>query len=322
MNSSTSSSEPLALFGRALLGACIVTVILVLAFGSGYHASVVDYHGAVAAKEERLSNLSSPKVVIIGGSNATFGIDSEALEHALCAPVVNMSIHANLGVEFMVNEVKSELGPGDLVIASFEYSAFREAVRDNEVHVLTVDRAPDAIQALPWYRRPRVLINVAILRLQAAWNKLLGRRKGEGQEAVYRADGFNERGDLVAHHGLPQRGPTKQQHVEYKEPTFGDDFLPLANELLDSAATHQAQVVFIWPSVARSSRRPDVEAVVADRMSRAGHGMLGEPASYVFPDTAFHDTHYHLRATGRKLRTEQLIRDLCSSRTITCCGSE
>lgn len=322
MSSSTSNSEPLRLFGRALVGAGVVGVLMLWAFHNGYHASVIDYHGAVAAKEARLANLPSPKVVIIGGSNATFGMDSEALEKALCMPVVNMTIHANLGVEFMVNEVKGHLGPGDLVLASFEYSAFREAIRDNEVHVLTVDRAPGAIDALPWYRRPRVIADVAILRLQAAWNDLLGKRRGEGQELVYRADGFNERGDMVAHIGLPQRGPEKQQHVEYKMPVFGDDFLPLVKELMDSAAVHQVQVVFIWPCVAASSRRPDVEDVVARRMMEAGHPMLGEPGSYVFPDTAFHDTHYHLRGAGRKLRTDQLIRDLCSSGSVSCCRPE
>ena len=319
MSSSTSSSEPIRLFGRALLGACIVGGLLLWGFGNGHHASVIDYHGAVAAKEERLATLPSPKVVIIGGSNATFGMDSEMLEQALCMPVVNMTIHANLGVEFMVNEVKTHFGPGDLVLASFEYSAFREAVRDNEVHVLTVDRAPGAIHALPWYRRPRVIADVAILRIQAAWNDLLGKRRGEGEEAVYRADGFNERGDMVAHLGLPQRGPEKQQHVEYKEPVFGNDFLPLAQELVDNATVHQAQVIFIWPSVASSSRRAEVEAVVARRMAQAGHPLLGDPGAYVFPDTAFHDTHYHLRAAGRALRTEHLIHDLCGSGSVTCC---
>lgn len=322
MSSSTSNSEPLRLFGRALLGAGVVGMLLVCAFHNGHHASVIDYHGAVAAKEARLAALPSPKVVIIGGSNATFGMDSEALEQALCRPVVNMTIHANLGVEFMVNEVKGHLGPDDLVIASFEYSAFREAIRDNDVHVLTVDRAPGAIRALPWYRRPRVIADVAILRLQAAWKELLGERKGEGQERVYRADGFNDRGDMVAHIGLPQRGPEKQQPVEYKSPVFGDDFLPLAQELVDSAAVHQAQVVFVWPCVAASSRRPDVEDVVARRMAQAGHPLLGDPSAYVFPDTAFHDTHYHLRGAGRRLRTEQLIRDLCSNPSVNFCLSE
>ncbi|MCC6541980.1 MAG: hypothetical protein IT225_07140 [Flavobacteriales bacterium] len=322
MSSSTSNSEPLALLGRALVGGCLVAAVLLLAFGNGHHASVIDYHGAVAAKERRLRALPSPKVVIIGGSNATFGIDSERLEHALCMPVVNMTIHANLGVEFMVNEVKSRLGPGDLVIASFEYSAYREAVRDNEVHVLTVDRAPEAIHALPWYRRPRVIINVAILRLQAAWEEVLGERKGAGKEKVYRAEGFNERGDMVAHLDLPPRGPDEQQPVEYKEPPFGDDLLPLAQELVDSAAAHQARVIFTWPCIARSSRRPVVENEVAARMAEAGHPLLGEARDYVFPDTAFHDTHYHLRAVGRRLRTDQLIRDLCGKAGINCCGAE
>ena len=40
-----------------------------------------------------------------------------------------------------------------------------------------------------------------------------------------------------------------------------------------------------------------------------------------FPDLSFHDSHHHLRATGRRIRTERLIGDLCASPLIKCCGT-
>lgn len=322
MSSSTSNSKPALLLGRALWAGVIVACILIGGYHSGYHASRVDYHGGLAAKQERLRSLHSPKVVVIGGSSATFGLDSEALEKALCAPVVNMSIHASLGLSYMVDEVKDHLGSGDLVITSFEHSSLNVAAMDSEVHILTVDRVPGALVAMPWYRRPRVLINVAILRLQAAWKFATGRwRHDDPPERVYTASGFNERGDLVSHLGQPHRGVDRQQHAKFYSPAFSDDVIPVFQDLVDHATRSGAQVIFSWSCIASTSRRSDVEVEIEHRMDQAGFSMLGDPADYVFPDSAFYDSHYHLRATGRQLRTRQLINDLCTSGKVRCCST-
>lgn len=298
-----------------------MAVLLWAGHAYGPNVARIDYHGAVAAKQVRLKELSSPKVIVIGGSNAAFGIDSEMLEAALCKPVVNMAIHASLGVEYMVNEISSELGEGDLIIAAFELSAYNKAVKDNEVHVMTVDRAPGALNVLPWYTRPRVHVALAIMRCQAAWKYATGEWDHDVADKVYRADGFNERGDMVAHLSLPQRGPLRQQPVEHRIPFFGSDILPVVNELTDLARERRAQVVFTWPSIAASSERADISASIAQHMAAAGHPLVGRASDYVMPDTAFHDTHYHLRAAGRALRTQRLIRDLCNSGAVRCCST-
>lgn len=36
---------------------------------------------------------SSPKVILVGGSNVAFGLDSEIIQHQLEVPVVNMGLH-------------------------------------------------------------------------------------------------------------------------------------------------------------------------------------------------------------------------------------
>ncbi|MBX2972677.1 MAG: hypothetical protein KF797_06210 [Flavobacteriales bacterium] len=319
MSSSTSSSEPLRLLLRAAVGGCLMAAILFLGYHDGHEVARVDYHGATAVKEARLAALPSPKVVVIGGSNTAFGMDSELLERALCRPVVNMGIHGGLGMEFMVNEVKGRLGPGDLVIAAFELSCYAKPVTDNEVHVLTADLAPGALDVMPWYRRPRIHVALAIMRCQAAWKHITGEWEGAGGDRVYRADGFNTQGDMVAHLGLPQRDAARQSPVEHVMPAFHRATLPVVRELADSVAAHGARLVVTWPAIAASSRRPDIEGTISTRMAEAGYPLLGDPATYVFPDTAFHDTHYHLRAAGRRLRTERLIHDLCASGAVECC---
>ena len=299
----------------------LIVPVLVLGYVFGPPVSRVDYFRALADKHARLASLPSPKVIIIGGSNCTFGVDSRRIEEAFCKPVVNMSIAGGLGFEFMCNQIIGQLGPGDLVIAALEYSAYTNAVKDNDTHILVADRAPVAISAMSWYRRPRIHLGLAIMRCQAAWKYMTGEWEGEVSDKVYRADGFSKQGDLLLHLGLPQRGPDRQQEVIHELPVFNPQILPIAQELVDSAKANGAEVVFTWSAVASSSQRYDYAATIRGRMTEAGFPLLGIPEDYTFPDTAFHDTHYHLRETCRGVRTERMIRDLSAGGIIQRCDS-
>lgn len=321
MSSSISNSEPVRLLLRAALAGLLIVPILLVGYLFGPPVARVDYFRAVADKHARLDSLPSPKIIIIGGSNATFGIDSERMEKAFCRPVVNMSIAGGLGFEFMSNQINDHFGEGDLVIASLEFSAYTNAVKDNDTHILVADRAPVALAAIPWYRRPRIHLGLAIMRCQAAWKYLTGEWDEPIADKVYRADGFNKQGDLVSHLGLPQRGPKRQHSVIHKLPVYNPQILPIAQELLDSATAHGAQVVFTWSAIASSSQRPERARLVQERMTEAGFPLLGTPEDYTFPDTAFHDTHYHLRETCRGIRTERMIRDLVAAGFAQRCDS-
>ncbi len=302
-----------------MLFAAPLVAILLLAMAFGPNASRVDYMGGVIAKHARLHALGSPKVIVIGGSNATFGIDSEVLERALCKPVVNMTIHASLGFRFMVDEIKGSLGKGDLVIAAPEHSGYSAPVKDNDIHMLTVDRYPAALDLLPWYRRPRILLGIMVMRAQGAWKILIGEWKNDDPHPVYRASGFNERGDLISHHGMPPRELSSQQRIGHFRPMFGDGFWPIAQELADSVRVHGARLVFVWPVIARTSYRPEFHEAIGKGLREHGFTMVGSSDDYSMPDSAFHDTHYHLRPAGRQLRTERLVRDLCATEGIGCC---
>lgn len=319
MSSSTSSSEPLRLLIRVLLFCSIPITILGAAYRWGPHASRIDYMGAVAMKHARLDALPSPKVIIIGGSNAAFGIDSERLEKVLCMPVVNMSIHASLGFRFMVEEVKGSIGRGDLVIVALEHSCYSKSTKDNDLHILTADRYLGALHYMPWYQRPKVVVGIAVMRMQGRWKELSGAWKDDSLDPVYRANGFNAQGDVISHLDRPQREASRQQAVDFFEPYIGEEFDPLVRALAVEVNTHGGELVFTWPSIAKSSFRSTFHQAMRDGLRESGFEIIGRTEDYVYPDTLFYDTHYHLNAKGRQVRTTQLIRDLCASAQVHCC---
>ncbi len=81
----------------------------------------VSYVNALIDKHVLLSEPREPKIVIIGGSNVAFGMDSRVLQEELGRPVVNAGLHAGIGLEYMLRDVEGYLSAGDVLVVIPEY---------------------------------------------------------------------------------------------------------------------------------------------------------------------------------------------------------
>ena len=185
--------------------------------------------------------------------------------------------------------------------------------------MLAVDRQPELAKLLPWYERPQVFSGILAMRVQAMWKVFIGAWKDDSPDRVFRADGFNENGDLLSHLGLPVRPPDRIASLKYHSPTIDPEFWQVLDRLEENVERSGAKLIITWPSVARTSYRKSTADSVHTALEEHGITMLGKAEDYVQADTAFYDTHYHLRATGRRIRTERLIKDLCSAGRVDCC---
>lgn len=294
---------------RAVLFAAVVALVLLVAALAGPSFGVVDYMAALRTKHERLSKLAPPRLVIIGGSNAAFGIDSERLERAFDMPVANMALHASLGYRFMANEVIHELGPGDVLLVIPEHSQFQAPDKAQDILYSALERYPAAWRYVPLGERPRIALTYAVRKLQLAVWAVIAPKQYK-KDPVYRADGFTDRGDLVAHlhmpaPGVPDLTPMAADSIRV-DPLFWD----ITEELEHRAAAVGARVLLAWPCQARSAAKASIDAGLLRDLHRQHITVVGEPQRYVYPDTLFFDSKYHLTGEGRELRTQQLINDL------------
>src|SRR4051812_14897263 len=88
------------------------------------HAADDNYLAAVLEKDRLIRNTPSPKIILVGGSNLAFGIDSKAIQDSLGLKVVNMGLYAKLGLRYMLAQVKPYIKPGDIVVVVPEYDQF------------------------------------------------------------------------------------------------------------------------------------------------------------------------------------------------------
>ena len=117
-------------------------------------------------KQQLCRETPSPKVLILSGSNALFGFDSDRLAHFLERPVINFGLHAGLSLEYLLNRYDLSLKPGDWVILPLEYELYRTAESNTSwftTQVMAWD--PAYFEDLSLIEKARFIRSVSPLRL-------------------------------------------------------------------------------------------------------------------------------------------------------------
>lgn len=271
-----------------------------------------NYYAAIADKNARLHGLKSPKIILVGGSNVTFGINSERLGKAFKMPVVNLSLNAGLGLPFMLNEAKTGIGKGDIVLLCPEYY-LREGT-DYTMHYVA-DLYRPAKQFIPYANaKDRFVKNIKYY-VQKVRNALFlepnqevfGRL--EDTTTIYFRKGFNQQGDLISH--LNNKPP-----LTYGAPimmlNWGFDWqVEKMNHFAEFASSQRATVWYSYPCLAKTEfeRNHDLIRIYQQQLEKhLKIKQIDTPADYMFTDSCFFDTAYHLRANCREERTNKLIK--------------
>jgi hypothetical protein len=266
-------------------------------------------HSNLYLQNTLLVSTQSPKLIFTGGSNCLFGVDSEALEHALEIPVVDYCIQAGLPIGYLFREITPQVKQGDVVILILEYGFYSE-VENPESVTSIMDSYPVGIPAmLPevWQNAPDIARRLALRRV----NRLVS--SGQAGESVFKHS-YNRWGDGT-------------YLLDYKDEIVIDEengTIPTENQItqnvLDQIQTFRQEVerlggkVFIsYPSMWNRQYDPQImQAESLDRLLRSKFpGMvISIPGEYVYRKPLISNTSYHLNREGRTIRTDQLIVDL------------
>ena len=251
------------------------------------------YTASLMDKVDRLCSITEPKIILVGNSNISFGMDSALLEDAMGMPVVNLGLQGGLGNAFHEEIAKLNIQPGDIVVVSHIDYADDDKLNDPELAWITMLRA-----------YPNYAFN-CLVRWQRGWNTIPA-------GTLYIREGVNTYGDFVMRTG--QETSTYQFRAEeLTVPQVGDACMTRMNKLNKYICDKGARMVVSYSPIADGEFTPDREAYhafAAELESRLDCPVISDIDDYFFPYNCFFDTKYHLNEVGARLRTEQLIRDL------------
>lgn len=288
----------------------LLQVAIALAVDAAYmhHVGREHYLASVRDKAARLAEVRPPRILLVGGSNAAFGVNSAALERTSGRPVVNLALNAGLGRGFILAQALAAAEPGDLMVLMPEYGFLApQELADPPTLLLMMRLAPETIRFVPAAVVPRLLdqgLGTLTVRLRALGTILNGK---PWKNALYSRGAFDARGDVTAHLDLPPDDAGGHHEWVWHPATAGPACRRLSEFARDVAA-RGARVVIVPPPIPGDDAARQAEAIAAlwGRVAReTGIPVLGARKTY---DRAlFLDTVYHLSASGREQRTRHLV---------------
>ena len=124
------------LFAKILLIVGLVFLTYLVLFFLPSKSTLV--YASILDKHQLLQRAGSPKIVFVGGSSLALGLDSALIHTKTGLPVVNMGLNGGLGLRYMLEEVKPDIGPGDLIVVSPEYEHWYGSLLEGGLNLLWV----------------------------------------------------------------------------------------------------------------------------------------------------------------------------------------
>ncbi len=157
-------------------------------------------------KDKLLEESPSPRLIMVGGSNLSFGINSQMIKDTLDLNPINTGIHAAIGLKYMMDNVLDKIQPGDIVVIAPEYQQFYgdAAYGRNELLRIVVDIDRDSLNDLnreQWLKILPYFPKFALSKLKPT-EYFFQQSKKIG---VYERRAFNEYGDVDIHWSRPEK---------------------------------------------------------------------------------------------------------------------
>jgi hypothetical protein len=271
----------------------------------------------VTVKHQRLASAPPPRMILIGGSNLLFGIDSLMIEAQTDYHPVNMGLMRSLRLDYILNEVDGELRAGDLVIISLEYSTLNGEAMGEEGQVIMGAMTQRLASAglLSWEQSRRLLDHDAIEYLGVAFRQAIANisERADDDDDPDVLQGLNEYGDLTRFHdpSVKPRDDNNDQTTLTRVNVPGvEASTRRMNEFIASCHTRGIAVMYASPPLCRTHYEQDTPA--AEKFHQLLASQLDAPvicaaADMVFEDADFIGRSYHLRGPAVQARTQRLI---------------
>ena len=281
-------------------------------------------HDLNTRKQARAASIHEPKLLIVGGSGALFGINARRLQTELGVPTVNLGTHAVLQTAYILNLARKAARPGDTVLLALEYELYEHgnATMNQWTDPLFIDfmmaRDPAYFRSLPAANQFNLAMRMSLDRLKRGIKDKLHPPSWPGfpEYSPYDPKSVDEYGDMTGNTrtNIPSYAPTifKASGTLASGLTKTRAGLTEIREFVAWAKANQIRVLAVFPNLCTD---PVYEAPKAQRTAAnittffesQGVPMLGGYRDALLPRSEFYDTSYHLTQEAAAARTQRLV---------------
>lgn len=295
--------------------------VTVLAAGAALPDYYQDsYYAELSLMYQRLNNAQGPKIVVVGGSNVAFGLDSALLEELLAEKgfdytVCSFGLYAAVGTSAMLDLSQNTLNEGDIVILAFEPSSETMTTYFGATAFWKcAENAPELLLAVSGDKQEALFGNY-ISYLQERYDIYTSGILPQ-VEGVYAKESFNERCDLIFERtgNAMALGYDTAAPVDLAAVTIAEDFAEQVNRYCQTAEEAGAQVCLSFSPVNRTAlvgeEQASVNAFFQQCNSTFVCPIISDPNAYILDSGWFYDSNFHLNSAGAVVRTCTLAEDI------------
>ncbi len=289
------------------LGLITAVVMTLIVMASPHDTD--NYMAAAVDKHYLLDTVKSPRIILAGGSNIAFSVDSQKMAEHFGMPVINMGLNVDLGLRYMLNEIQPTLRDGDIVIIFPEYAHFSGLSLDGSPRELglAIKLCPECISGIS---TPGQAFNVVAGIFDSSESDILRAIKQPKKESrIYSRRGFNAWGDMVAHLDKPTPAGFAESISEVEVPS-PNPTVDLLNKFSRSSEAENVQIFIVFPAIPISIYKAQEENFIALYQLMKTDleiPVVGAPRDFIYAKKFFYDTTYHMNRLGRELHTNHII---------------
>ena len=298
-----------------LLRACILSLLLyALVFGFILDRPLAYgfLQEQIEAKLARGASVSSPKLVILAGSNAPYSHSCETIEPIIGRPCVNAGVAVGIGLDYLFARWKPLLHPGDIVYLPMEEAQYTRSRAANAV-------GPDAaimfrsdwhtLGEIPVYRWLGALfsfdLRFAVMAL-VEHALLLDGFHDPRADVTGTTNAWGDHEGHTADRGDPSGAAARPAHAKAASIEFGYG-THVISAFVRWANAHQVEVIGGWSTEPDDdpmppSTRTAIRAVYAQN----GAAFLELPNHSLYPRSAFFDSPDHLNEQWQQIHSVML----------------
>jgi hypothetical protein len=266
------------------------------------------YLYAKIQKDSLLKNTQSPRIIFVGGSNASFGLNSQIIKDSLLLNPINTGVNAGIGLEYMIDNTLQYIKKGDIVILAPEYDHFYGCfMYGNEVLLQTVaDVNPMQIIDLETNQKKNIfksLLHYSLSKFKTSeyfnFNKEFN---------AYGIDSFNEYGDNYIHWTLKQQ---KFKSYPKISAPFNIEAIEKIKEFNTAIKEKEARLYLTYPPYQDTAFDNSIYQIrkVEKELRKTDLTIIGSALRYKMPDSLMFDSSYHLTKAGADYRTQLFLED-------------
>lgn len=273
-----------------------------------------DYDSSLADKYVRLINAQGKRLILVGGSSLTFGIDSEKLAKEFPDyTVVNFSSSFLYGMLPLLDLVKAQAREGDVIVMAPEFYVTMYANEETTTiaNWQYLESNYDMLKDLNIKNTPNIL---------GKYTSYLAKKKSylpgklKNSDSVYVRSGMNVYGDLI----VPRSNKGTYSPILPTNSIITDTGIKNLNAGFKAISEKGATLLFSYPPVSLGNKtKADIEKstkawdeTFRSKIDTKYITFISKIADYGMDPKLFYDNAYHLTMDGAALRTDILIKDL------------